>query len=786
MDSFANRNRDPQIRLLPGAWVWTSRVLIVIMLVSLVMFVASVFLRPADEVLLWADLGLYSVPMLVAAILAMVRGLSGDQVMRPWIAVSVALFIYVIGNVLYSFTDALSLPDVVPPIPDMFWLAFYPVTFLGVLLLTKRRLSGTSNYAWLDALVVGTGFFAVVMALANGTIAGDMSDDPELVVLNSLYVVGDLVLLSLVAMVIQAFNGRPPLAWWLLLGGFVVFAFADAAYLVQSATGSYVEGAWLDALWPVSGVLLGLSAWLDKGGVVERPTSRHLSFVAPSVAIVAAGLVLVDRVEGPIKWVSGGAALLTILLAVFRLNLDVRQSLALSDRLRRSQVDSLTGLLNRHGILDADYEPEHGCAMILLDLDSFKDVNDSLGHLVGDRLLCTAAERLSESTRGIDVLARLGGDEFCVLILDSDAETATHIAESLILSLERPLVLDGVPLLVTACAGVSSSIDDNPDLALLLQESEVALYAAKAEGPGLVRAHDGGIGERSAARLRLRAEVRADLATDEKRFTVFYQPITSLGDRSILAVEALVRWQHDGRLLPPSAFLPEVVRGGQMADLTRLMLQRSLHEVKGLPIDVPVTINVPPELMTDWILREVAAVLEAEHCDADRLIVEITEEAIMKNPEEVARVLSALRALGVRTLLDDFGTGWSGLSSLRDLVVDGLKIDGSFVSRLTTDTTAEAIVHGVVALADELGVLVICEGAEDRGVLEALAEFGDAYVQGFQSARPMPIADLQRWIVMHPAGVRDWPDIHRLPPLQAKPEFSGIDYKGARRTTSKS
>lgn len=145
MDSFANRNRDPQIRLLPGAWVWTSRVLIVIMLVSLVMFVASVFLRPADEVLLWADLGLYSVPMLVAAILAMVRGLSGDQVMRPWIAVSVALFIYVIGNVLYSFTDALSLPDVVPPIPDMFWLAFYPVTFLGVLLLTKRRLSGTSN-----------------------------------------------------------------------------------------------------------------------------------------------------------------------------------------------------------------------------------------------------------------------------------------------------------------------------------------------------------------------------------------------------------------------------------------------------------------------------------------------------------------------------------------------------------------------------------------------------------------------------------------------------------------
>jgi diguanylate cyclase (GGDEF)-like protein len=730
-------------------------------------FAASVFLRPPGEVMLWADMGLYSAPMLIAGVLAMIRGLSGGPLMRPWVLVALALFIYVIGNVLYSLSEQLRLPDVVPSVPDWFWLAFYPVAFVGAVFLTRRRLSVRGSYAWLDALVVGTGFFAVVMAVFNDTIAAHIDADPQTIVLNSLYVVGDFILLSLVAMVIQAFNGRPPMAWWLLLAGFVAFALADATYLIQTADATYVEGAWLDALWPVSGVLFGLGAWLDRDAVAETPNRRRLSFVAPSVALLAAGLVLVLRVEGPIQWVSSSAALLTIVLAVIRLNVDVRQSLALTDRLRRSQVDSLTGLLNRHGILDASYGSGEGCALILLDIDSFKDVNDSMGHEVGDRLLRTAAQRLSDSVRGSDVLARLGGDEFGVLVWDSDAETATHIAESLMTSLERPLVLDGVPLVVTACAGVASSVEDTPDLALLLREAEVALYTAKAEGPGLVRAHDGSIGRRSAARLGLRAEVRSDLASHDEHFVVFYQPITSLSDRRLLAVEGLVRWQHDGRLLLPGAFLPEVIRGGQMADLTRLMLRRSLHEINGLSIDLPVTINVPPELMTDWILHEAEDAIAAEGVDPSRLIVEITEEAIMKNPEEVARVLVALREIGVRTLLDDFGTGWSGLSSLRDLVVDGLKIDGSFVSRITLDATADAIIHGVVALADELGVVVICEGAEEPDVLVALEQFESAYVQGFGAARPMPIDDLGRWFVNHPAGVRDWPDVRRLPPFPA-------------------
>jgi predicted signal transduction protein with EAL and GGDEF domain len=336
------------------------------------------------------------------------------------------------------------------------------------------------------------------------------------------------------------------------------------------------------------------------------------------------------------------------------------------------------------------------------------------------------------------------------------AESASKIAESLLVALERPLVLDGVPLFVTACAGVSTSMDPQVDLNSLFREAEVALYTAKEDGPGLVRCHDGRAGEQTAARLRMRAELRDDLADGGANFVMHYQPILSLGDGSMLAVEALVRWRHDGRLVPPGVFLPEVVRAGQMADLTRLVLHRSLEEMKGLPWTVPVTVNVPPDLMGQWIVDQAQVALVDVGVPADHLIVEITEEAIIRNPEEVANVLMTLRESGVRSLLDDFGSGWSGLSSLRDFIVDGLKIDASFVDRMTTDAAAMAIVHGVVGLADELGMVVICEGAETQETLAALKGFDRAYVQGFGSARPMPIEDLSRWMILGHQHCHAW------------------------------
>jgi diguanylate cyclase (GGDEF)-like protein len=736
-----------------------SRILVTLLILSVGAFMASVYLRPAGEVQLPADVGLYNAPLIIAGVLAARRGLTGGHSMRPWLVLAAGLFLYVVGNILYTLAEPLGIDLGPPSLPDVFWISFYPCAFVAVLLLTHRRIPTRTTYAWLDSLVVGTGAFAVGTAVLGRVIEGGAEGQNVAdVVLNSLSLLGDLVLMALVATVIQAFNGRPPAAWWFLLAGFMALAAGDALFLVQEANGDYVEGGWLDALWPVSAAFIGLAAWLDRVAALQTPRWRKLSFLGPSAAILAAGGVLMARVTGVFETVATLAAFSTIVLAVVRLNVDVHQSLLLARQLRRSRIDSLTGLLNRRGFLDVDTVHSEGCALILLDLDAFKDVNETLSHDVGDRLLRTAAERLTEGVRATDVLARLGGDEFGVLVWGAESRNASAIAESLIVSLERPLVLDGVPLVVTACAGVAVSEDGIPDLTLMLRQAEVALYAAKADGPGLVRTHDLGAGEQSAARLRIRAEVRADLASGGGRFVIHYQPIMAIKDGTLLAVEALVRWQHDGGLVAPDVFLPEVIRGGQMADLTILMLKRSLREVKGLPVSLPVTVNVPPELMTDWILLEVEGAIAAANVDGGRLIIEITEEAIMKNPEEVGRVLLALRSRGIRTLLDDFGTGWAGLASLRDLIVDGLKIDRSFVSAVTSDSTAQAIVHGVVRLADELGVLVVCEGAEDDEVMSALAEFDRGYVQGFAAARPMPIDDLARWIGLHPVGVHEWPD----------------------------
>jgi diguanylate cyclase (GGDEF)-like protein len=433
----------------------------------------------------------------------------------------------------------------------------------------------------------------------------------------------------------------------------------------------------------------------------------------------------------------------------------VRQSIRLTDQLRRSHIDGLTGLVNRQGVLDLDLRGHRGCSLVLMDLDGFKEVNDSLGHHAGDRLLQMVAGRLQDRVRAGDVLARLGGDEFAVILWGTDVEGAVSAAESMVHHLELPLELDGVPLLVTACAGVVSADSPRPDVGTLLKHADTALYSAKREGPGLVHAYGGDIGELSQERLRIRAEARASLARGGDDFLVHYQPMVGIGGQPPLCVEALVRWQHNGRLMMPAEFLPEVLRGGDMPALTRHMLRASLAQLAAAGLDVAVSVNVPPELITPWLLDESEAALAAAGLPPDRLIVEITEEAIMKDPDGVADVLRRLRERSIRVLLDDFGTGWSGLSSLRDLIVDGIKIDHSFVSRLTTEETAASIVRGISHVASELGVLVIYEGAESRDTTDALREYPAGYVQGFSAARPMPIGDLARWFALNPSPLPD-------------------------------
>lgn len=720
-------------------------------------FAATLLLREPGTYVTWADLWLYNGVMALAAAMAVLRGLSHGGRTRPWLLIAAALVTDALGGVAYWAETEGSMPLTVPPVSDWLWLSYYPLVFGGLLLLTRRRLSLRANHAWLDAIVVGAGAFAVAVSLL-GLVVEPESPGADTVtsIVNSLYLVGDLILVALVLTVVQAFAGRPPTAWWLLMAGYATVVLGDTLYLIQQNDGSYTEGSWLDLLWPLSAMLIGLAAWKDQDTAAPPPPPpRRVAYLGPSIAILLSAAVLLAYTADFLEWVALGAAFLTVVLAVVRLNLDVQQSLRLTAQLRRSHIDPLTGLLNRRGLLELETPDRVPGALVLLDLDSFKDVNDSMGHEAGDRLLIAVAERLREGTREADVLARLGGDEFAVVLWGAGLADASAAAEGLILDLEAPMTLDGIPLVLTACAGVADSAGASVRIGTMLQHADAALFDAKSDGPGLVRVHTQGAGDLSQERLRVRAQVRAALDAGGTDFVVHYQPMIGLHDGSLLCVEALVRWQHEGRLVPPGEFLPEVIRGGEMPDLTRHMLRTSLAELAGHSIDVPVTVNVPPELITPWLLEECSGALQAADVAADRLIVEITEEAIMKDTATVAGILSTLRTRGVRVLLDDFGTGWSGLSSLRDLIVNGLKIDHSFVSRLTTDPTAAAIVRAISSVADELGLIVIYEGAEDRATLEALRALGTGYVQGFALARPMPVDDLVRWLqINRPAPSR--------------------------------
>lgn len=696
----------------------------------------------------WVSTSLYVLPMLLAAAMTAVRARSGGTASRAWYLLAGALLADALANVLYALSTSVALPEITPSIPDIVWLAYYPLAFFFLLLLARRSLLLVVDHAWLDGLVVSFGAFAVGATLLDITALEPLEAtfDPSGVV-DSVYLLGDLALIVVVFVVLLASRFRPPTSWWLIAAGLLAFSVADAVYFLQAANGTYLDGTALDLLWPLSALLLGIAAYVDIRDDNAPRLTYALNPVVPGIAVIAAGVVLAFHPDGPLEPLAVVAAITSIVLGVTRMWLAMRDTTSLNDQLSKASLDPLTGLPNMRALRGFTPGRIRGTSLVILDVVDFADVNITLGHDAGDRLLVLIAQRLGGRVRDTDALLRLGSDGFAVL-LRADESAATRVAEGLVASLEQPFQVEGVPLRITACAGVASASDDAPTIDAVLRNADDALIRAKGDGPGLVRVHSGGASTRSQERLLRRSQIREAFAAGGRDFLVYYQPIVRIEDDSVFAVEALVRWRHEGVVLPPGAFIQDLVQSGSMATLTRHMLVTSLTELRGAGLDVPVTVNVPPELITDELLEQSAAALHSSGSHQEQLILEITEESLMRTPELAARILNELRSQGIRVELDDFGTGWSGLSSLRDLSVDGLKIDFSFVSRMITDTTARAIVHGVSAVAADLGVLVIYEGVEDREVEELLRAEYSGCLQGYAIGRPMPIEDLARWCAL--------------------------------------
>jgi diguanylate cyclase (GGDEF)-like protein len=440
----------------------------------------------------------------------------------------------------------------------------------------------------------------------------------------------------------------------------------------------------------------------------------------------------------------------------------VRQAAASS---HQALHDALTGLPNRELFADrlgqalraADRELQPA-ALLLLDLDRFKDVNDTLGHHHGDQLLREVGARLKGTLRQVDTVARLGGDEFAVLVPGATAEGAAAVAEKARAALHQPLTIDGVMLDLDASIGIAVYPDHGNDAAELLQHADVAMYAAKQAHAGFM-VYDPGVDQHSPRRLALLGGLRRALERDE--LLLHYQPKADVQTGRVLGAEALVRWQHpDHGLLGPNEFIPLAERTGLIHPLTRWVLDAALRQAatwQRAGHELSVAVNVSTRCLLDpGFPDEVAERLRAWEVPAGSLVLEVTESAVMADPARALDVLGRLHAMGVRLALDDFGTGYSSMAYLKALPVDELKVDRSFVGEMVDSPSDTMIVRSTIDLGHNLGLRVVAEGVESQDAWRKLEALGCDTAQGYYLGRPMPAADLEHWLEQ-PAGHRKEP-----------------------------
>lgn len=414
--------------------------------------------------------------------------------------------------------------------------------------------------------------------------------------------------------------------------------------------------------------------------------------------------------------------------------------------------DALTGLPNRVMFNDRLMEALEahrqgaGFALLCLDLDRFKEVNDALGHPVGDALLRAVATRLRSCVRDGDVVARLGGDEFAILQHGAKfPELAQTLAARVVQELSAPFDLDGHSAVIGTSIGIAIVNRDLSSADTLLRSADLALYRAKADGRGTFCFFEPKMNEKVQARRAIEIDLRLALERDE--LEVFYQPLFNLSAGHVGGFEALVRWRHPERgLVSPAQFIPIAEELGLIVPLGEWVMIQACKEAVTWPDSIKVAVNLSPaQFRSKGLSNSVRRALDDSGLDAKRLELEITESALLQDSEAVLQTLHELHSLGIRIALDDFGTGYSSLSYLRSFPFDKLKIDQSFVREMGYRPDCQAIVISVLGLAAELGMATTAEGVETEEQLDQLRQFGCTEAQGFLFDRPRPAAEIRHW-----------------------------------------
>jgi diguanylate cyclase len=667
---------------------------------------------------------------------------------------------YAAGNTYYlaMLAGGGSLPF--PSPADLGYLGFYPLMLAALVVAVRRHMRGLESSVWLDCAVGSLGAATVLAVVLSPVLSSALTGSSWLAIVVAVaYPMFDLVLVAAVAGVAVLGGRRIGNRWLLLLVGMLVFAAADVVYALQVAADTYVVGTALDAAWAIGLAVMVL--WADgvtragQGPAQETYQGTGKAALLMPVVATAAGLgVLLVSSRVPLSTLAVVLAGVTLVAATARTQVAFRAVAWMAD-LRRlaSTTDDLTGLPNRRALYAEGHarlvEPQRRrLALLMLDLDKFKEVNDSLGHQAGDQLLVQVGVSLSGHLREGDLLARLGGDEFAVLLEDAGHDEAVDVAVKLRAALAEPFALEDIALHTSVSVGIALFPDHGLDLSSLLRRADIAMYKAKTSGTGQ-HVYDRADDAADATRLQTVEELRTALTTDQ--LVVHYQPKVDLDTGEVNSVEALVRWDHPTRgLLYPDAFLNLVEESGLMPALTRVVLAQALDQVarwraQGRPLIVAVNLSASSLVDAD-LPEQIASMLAARSVPPSALQLEITEDFLMADRDRAREILTKLRHSGVQISVDDYGTGYSSLSYLRDLPVDELKLDRSFVFPMADDARAAALVASTIDLAHSLGLRMVAEGVETEVAYRELARLGCDQAQGYYMSRPVPAAELEHWL----------------------------------------
>ncbi len=715
--------------------------------VALVAFAGYLLSGVSSEVTITTvdDVGIvvFSVVALLFSIYA-ARSAEG-RLRAAWTALASGLTAWTIGEVIWTY-DELVLGEIpFPSIADAFFLLFPVGAGIALLLFRNRRGEGSDIRALLDGFIVAASLFVISWVLVLSRIYESTSTSTFDFVLLVAYPLSDLVLLTLAAIVLVSAPAGQRVPITLITLGLACMAVADSAYAYLSVQDDYSSGYPTDIGWVAGLLLLTVAATTgrfeldDERAVDEVP--GWASVWLPLAPVLAAGMTLIlsrsdARSSVPVT-VAGFLVVISVLVRQF---IAVRENRRLIAAVAAQAFrDPLTGLANRGLFQDRlahalQMRERYGTAVgvMVLDLDDFKLVNDNLGHLAGDELLTMVGQRLSDIVRPGDTVARLGGDEFAILV-EGGAEQSQVSAQRVRAAFDVPITLEGHDLLVRPSLGLAvAAVDQAVSSDDLLKQADLAMYAAKRSA----RSPAPGGGEA----VQLLGELRR--AVEQGELSLLYQPQFGLRTKQMVGAEALVRWLHPQRgLIAPDEFLP-LVRGHQLMDsITEFVLNQALDDARRFAeagIDLPVAVNLSTTAVAIPDLpQRIEKALAARKLAASALVVEITEDLFLEDSTTARRILLSLREKGVRIAIDDFGSGYSALWYLRDLPVDKVKLDRSFVAPIASDPKAAAVARAVIDLAHVLLMTTVAEGVEDEQTAQLLQRYGCDVVQGYLYSPPV-------------------------------------------------